>query len=155
MKKKSCPYQTAFTLIELLVVISVIAILFTIGMAAYNEFNRSQILSQAAKNLKNDLRMAQSKALSGEKPAGCTGTLDGYQFVFTNNTYTLNAICPPNVVLVKSTTLPQNVIFDPVPTQLLTFKVLTRGVDNPQIITLTAFTTKNQTVNVSASGEIY
>lgn len=152
MKKKSCPHQTAFTLIELLVVISIIAILFTIGMAAYNEFNRSQMLSQSAKTLKNDLRMAQSKALSGEKPTDCTGTLEGYQVVFTNNSYTLNALCP-NAVLMKSTNLPQNVTFSSPPTIL--FKVLTRGVENWQTITLTAFTTKTQTVTVSASGEIY
>lgn len=155
MKKKSCPYQTAFTLIELLVVISVIAILFTIGMAAYNEFNRSQMLSQSAKSLKNDLRMAQSKALSGEKPTDCTGTLEGYQVVFTNNSYTLNALCP-NAVLMKSTNLPQNVTltFSPPPNDKILFKVLTRGVESPQTLTLSAFT-KTQIITISASGEIY
>lgn len=150
--KKSCPPQTAFTLIELLVVISIIGILFTIGMAAYNEFNRGQILSQAAKNFKNDLRLAQSKASSGEKPAGCIGTLSGYQVTFTANSYTLNALCP-NTVLVKTTPLPQNVTFSPVPTTPILFKVLAQGVSQGVTIILSAFD-KTQQITVGISGGI-
>lgn len=146
--KKSCP---GFTLIELLVVISIIGILFTIGIAAYSEFNRGQILSQAAKNFKNDLRQAQSKALSGEKPAGCTIALTGYQVTFTANSYTLNALCP-NTVLVKTTSLPQNVTFSGSPGNIL-FKVLTQGVEGAQTITLTAFS-KTKQVAITAVGEI-
>jgi prepilin-type N-terminal cleavage/methylation domain-containing protein len=62
--KKSC---LGFTIIELLVTISIIAILFGLGAAKYNEFNRRQIIAQAANELKSNLILAQDKALSGEK----------------------------------------------------------------------------------------
>ncbi len=157
--KKICPKTFAFTLIELLVVVSIIGILFGVGISAYNQFNRRQILVQAAKTLKGDLRLAQSMALAGEKPvdsAGqplCTGSLTDYQVSFTENTYDISAICP-NTVLVKSVSLPQNVTFSPVPTPIL-FKVLAQGVNGAQTINLTAFGGTPQTVTVTSSGDIY
>jgi len=45
------PSQRAFTLIELLIAMSIMAILFTIGIAKYNDFNRRQIVTQAALEL--------------------------------------------------------------------------------------------------------
>src|SRR4030042_3903407 len=102
--KKTCP---GFTLIELLVVFSVIAILFTIGFASYQSFNRKQIVVQAAKELKENLRLAQNKASVGEKPTGCTGTLNGWQVAFSgDSSYQIQAVCPPNTVNFKTITLP-------------------------------------------------
>lgn len=151
--KKDCPSLFGFTLIELLVVVSIIGILFGVGISAYNQFNRRQILTQAAKALKSDFRLAQSKALSGEKPEGCTGSLNGYQVDFPNDSsYNLSALCS-TPVLVKSVPLPQNVTFSSVPTPIL-FKVLAQGVNRTQTINLTAFG-RTQTVTVTSSGDIY
>lgn len=69
-----------FTLIELLIIISIMGILMTTGVAYYQNFNRRQIVIQTAKELKNNLRLAQSRALAGEKDCAigvCGGTIIG------------------------------------------------------------------------------
>lgn len=69
--------NSGFTLIELMVVTAITAILVGGGIAAYNRFNESQILNQAAITLKTNLRDAQNRGLSGEKvcgPSDCGGT---------------------------------------------------------------------------------
>ena len=91
--------KKGFTLIELMVTISIIGILFTIGMAGYTRFNRSQTLVQAALELRNDLRLTQDKALVGEKPSGwCTGedeNMEGYRLVFAGDgqSYSIRPRC--------------------------------------------------------------
>jgi len=146
--------QAGFTLIELLVVFSIIALLFTIGIAAYQEFNRGQIVVQATKELKENLRLAQSKALGAEKPGTCTGTLQGWQVSFSGDgkSYSLKAICPNEVPFrtisflgdLKKTDGPGDVLF----------KVLGQGVESAGTITITGFGTKTATVTVTPSGEI-
>jgi len=72
--------RVGFSLIELLVVISIITLLFGFGMATYNDFNRRQMVSQSAKAIKNNLRLAQSKAMAGEKDCSagvCGGNVSG------------------------------------------------------------------------------
>jgi len=58
-KKKS-----GFTLLELLVVVAIIAILTGVAVAAFNNFSRTQRLSQAAKGVEGMIKDAQSLALS-------------------------------------------------------------------------------------------
>lgn len=55
----------AFSLIELMVSMALIAILTAAAIPSFNEFFRSQSLTQAFKSLKTDLRVAQSRSLSG------------------------------------------------------------------------------------------
>ncbi len=56
-----------FTLIELLIVIAIIGILTAIAIPSFSSFNTNQRLSQAAKQVKNDLRSAQNRAINGVK----------------------------------------------------------------------------------------
>lgn len=145
-----------FTLIELLVVISIIGLLFTIGIAAYQEFNRGQIVVQAAQELKESLRLAQSKALAGEKPAGCTGGLLGWRISAPNNSnsYQLQAVCSGATVSTKIITLPGDLEKKSGPTTIL-FKVLTPGVEGAGTITIKGFgNLKQAKVTITASGEI-
>jgi len=53
-----------FTLIELLIVIAIIGILTAIAIPSFSSFNTNQRLSQAAKQVKNDLRSAQNRAIN-------------------------------------------------------------------------------------------
>ncbi len=127
--KKTC---LGFTLIELLVVISIIGILFVIGIAQYMNFNRRQILDQAAQELKNNLRFAQGKALAGEKPASwCVDPkhLRGYRLKFNSSgSYIIEASCSDgNFQLIKSVNLPSS-ITGPSGTSVL-FKVLAQGIE--------------------------
>jgi len=64
-----------FTLVELLITISILAILFSIGVAQYLKFNRRQFVRQAALELKTNLTHAREMALSGKKE--CPGAFDG------------------------------------------------------------------------------
>ncbi len=56
-----------FTLIELLIVVAVIGVLSAIAIPSFSSFNTNQRLSQAAKQVKNDLRSAQNRAVNGVK----------------------------------------------------------------------------------------
>src|SRR3990170_1006443 len=60
-----------FSLIELLVVIAIIGILSGGAIAAYNNFNKAQVVRRAALKLKSDLRESQNRATSGVKHADC------------------------------------------------------------------------------------
>lgn len=147
-----------FTLIELLVTMSIIGILFGIGIAEYNKFNRRQILAQAVQELRNNLRFAQDKALAGEKPTGwCADPehLRGYQLKFdsTGESYLIEAICSAGSPRqVKTITLPEPVD-GPSGTSVL-FKVLAQGVAGAASFTLDFSGVGNETVTVTTTGDI-
>ena len=173
--KKFCPHQTAFTLIELLVVTSIMGILFTLGIAAYNNFNRNQILGQAAKTLRNDLRLVQSKASSGEmdcSTSACGGTTDGcgndiadgtektfegWFISFANSPdprYAFYGKCGGTTFGTKYINLPSGVTFDPMPAyNPVQFSPISRGASADVTITLKS-NSGTQTVTITKSGGI-
>lgn len=146
-----------FTLVEILVTISIMGLLLTTGLVYYQDFNRRQILNQAVKDLSSDLRLAQSRALAGEKPLGwCDGegeTLVGYRLEFVTETeYQLLAICSSSELQVtKTVELPSNVI-GPNGTGVL-FKVLAQGVETETNFLLQGFG-QGKKVTVGLSGNI-
>lgn len=159
--KKSC---LGFTLIELLIAISIIGILVGFGFAKYYEFNRRQTLVQAAQGLKNNLRLAQDKALAGEKPGRsfdwCRGvgeTLKGYRLRFPTNTrYLVEAVCSNDAVPaeeVKSVDLRGGVTKSAGLDEVL-FRVLAQGVENPGEFYLAGYG-RTEKVVVEGAGNIY
>lgn len=163
-----------FTLIELLVVIGITVLLVGGGIAAYNNFNQNQILSQAAATLKMDLRDAQNRALSGEKDCsvcgGADGTcgtgsddkpLDGWYVNFTGSSYRIYGSCggpPPGQSTFGdvSVNLPSELQFSPLPSPIL-FKSLTHGTNISGSTTITLRHTasgRTQNVIITSSGEI-
>ncbi len=146
--KKSCP---GFTLIELLITMTIITLLFSIGMAQYNKFNRRQILVKAKDELVSNLRLAQSKSLAAEKPTTCTDILSGHKVKFINNqNYKIIAVCG-NEVDIKDITLPTGVSKQA--GNEVFFRVLSQGSPTDTAITLSGFG-ETTTVAVTTSGEI-
>lgn len=104
---KSSSKQLGFTLLELLVVIAIIAILVTIGVYAFIQYNKTQQLNIAADDIENKLQTARSLAISQvandpTKPSGsnyyCSpDVFFGYDVTVNNNsnTYTLSVECIP------------------------------------------------------------
>lgn len=171
----------AFTLIELLVTISIMGILFGLGLAKYNEFNRRQILVQTANELKSNLRGAQSKALGAEKDCSsskCGGndgicgtndpnerTLEGWYVSFSSNSYQLYGRCCGSGVGCQtfgSKTIdlaPRGISVSafPSPNPIL-FKVLSQGTDitgTTSIRLRFSGMADEQIIRVTNAGEIY
>lgn len=165
--------SSAFTLIELLVVTSIMGILFSLGFAQYQNFNRIQILKQAALNLKNDLRDVQNRALSGEKDCGvniCGGPilgcgndpsgekpLNNWNVTFTSSppSYVIAGDCGGTSFSPKTVTLPNILTLTPPSSNPIKFKPTTGGIDNPvtQTICIGGFN-KIYRLKVTISGDI-
>lgn len=157
--------SSGFTLIELIVVVLIIGILFSIGVAKYGEFNRSQIVEQAALDLKNNLRLAQNKAFSGEKDTSVCGdpgdvntkSLDGWYVSFPNNrSYQIYGQCDGTPFPLPPTTIDlsfKKVTISPPLPPTIRFKPLGNGVENAGAITLSG-SGGSRTVTVTAAGEI-
>jgi len=159
MKRIRYQNKLAYTLIELLVVISVIGLLVTAGFAYYQDFNRRQVVNQAAGDLENNLRSAQSKALAGEKPEGWCDNSDesliGYRLEFTSTTsYRVIAVCsnvnegPFETILVD---LPKQV--DGPDGSGVLFGVLTRGAEAKTDFILSGYGIEKKVI-VEESGNI-
>jgi len=151
--------KSGYTLIEILVGITIIALIFGFGYVSFREFSRRQALAGAVKEIKGDLRLAQALALSGGKPAGCSGFLKGFGFrVESTSSYKIEASCM-NIVEDKTVNLPTGIsISTPSPNPVL-FKVLGQGTNIPSggsaVITLTqAGTGSTLVVTITDGGEI-
>lgn len=126
-----------FTLIEILITIVIIAVILGIGTVGYNNYTKRQVLIQEGLKLKDALRNAQTNASSGAKPISVSCTeLVGYEVDFTVNSYSVKPKCNPDQpnVLVATTTINPQLLFNPVPPALL-FQVLDRGVQTTAIKT--------------------
>lgn len=152
-----------YTLIEVLVGITIIGIVFSAGFASFREFSRRQVVVGVAKQIKGDLRLAQSSAISGKKPGGCNGVLDGYNFrvVVGGLSYVVEADCSGagSPIEVKSVTLPSGLLISIPSPNPITFKALGQGTNivsgGSAILTLTQTGTNNQaTITITAGGEI-
>lgn len=149
--------NSAYTLIELLIAMTIVTIVFTIGLASFRDFSRRQALSGILKSVIADLRSAQQFALTGQKPSGCI-TLSGYTFKMTGQySYELFANCTPTDISIKQVNLTSNQIKIFTSPDLVKFKVLGQGTDlsAPLTITLTHdITSTTGQINVGIGGDI-
>lgn len=156
--KKFCPKSLGFTLIELLVVVSIIGILFGVGISAYNQFNRTQIVVQVAKQVKNYIRLVQSKALTGEKDVDACGSgpgatsLEGWYIDFSAKE--IYGKCGSTKFGIAPLDVPNNVSVT-YGANPLKFKTLAGGaeIDTEAIICIFGFSKEYQ-LRVTPSGEI-
>jgi prepilin-type N-terminal cleavage/methylation domain-containing protein len=152
-----------FTFIELVVTVTLILLMSSLVIAAYNGFNSAQAVVQGAQTLKANLVRIRTQAMSGDIPltnipSDCP-ELVGYQVEFpTATTYSAVAVCMVDgareEVGTKVTyTLPKTVQFSaPLPAPLI-FYVLDRGASREAVITLTGIT-KTVNIWVSSTGVV-
>lgn len=154
--------KTGFTLIEILVVLAIGALVFIGGYAGYRDFTRRQILEGSSEETKSNLALARQRALSGEKPSGCTEDLSGYRVSMTfsdpsgNSSYTISAMCTQSGISTGTTNLPVGITLSAPQSQFL-FKSIGQGTDlsSDLIITLTQGSTGAQsTITVTSGGAI-
>jgi prepilin-type N-terminal cleavage/methylation domain-containing protein len=152
--------RKGYTLIEVLVSLTVIGLLFGFGFASFRDFSRRQAVIAAGRTVVGDLRLAQQKALSGEKPSGCTGNLQTYDFERVNESgYKITAVCSGSLITVKNQILPSGTFISSFSPSKISFKVLGQGTNLPAgedtDITLTQTSTTNTVViTVRSGGEI-
>jgi len=154
MKKTALGY----TLIELLIVITLITLLFTLGMAQYNQFNRRQTLVKAKDELISNLRLAQSKSLAGEKPDICgTETLTGHKLKFfpDKQRYKIVAVCNDEVDVKIGMSLPTGITRKSGPAEVF-FKGLSQGtnIDGQANIVLEDSNGETRAITITSIGEI-
>jgi len=148
--------RRGYTLIELIVTMGIILVVIGLIVVNYNNFNDNQRVRQAASDVKSNLRYAQTKALSAEKPGvGCT-RLIGYEVSFAATSYQIQPRCteglagsPVTVSLLPGLTVTA------APAVPLTFLVLSRGIDISSSVTITIFgVNRSYQLRVSPSGDI-
>ena len=145
-----------FTLIEVIVSVSIALALVGGMIVNYNGYNDRQTLKQTALTLKNNLRFAQAKAQSGEKPAPACTELIGWAVTFVSGGYATQASCNPEGLVgdITSVTFPSGVTASPVPAAII-FRVLSRGtmLVSAETITLSGFS-QTYALEVSPGGDI-
>jgi len=156
LKSPRLSSNLGFTIVELLIILSLIALLFALGVSQYNRFNRSQALVKAKGELVSNLRLAQGKSLAGEKPNQCGDeALLGHQLEFTNNqSYKIVAVCgsEPYPEVKQTVTFPEGVIKTSAE-NIVFFKILSQGVESEVTITLSGFG-ETRDIIITAAGEI-
>ncbi|MFZ3301750.1 MAG: prepilin-type N-terminal cleavage/methylation domain-containing protein [Microgenomates group bacterium] len=145
-----------YTLVELLIGITIVSIVFGVGLAGYREFSRRQALTGVSKQLKADLRLAQQLALTGQKPDSVScDTLDGYIFSRVDAyTYRLSADCAgiATPYVYKEVNLGSDITISSTNASFM-FKVLGQGTDLVASNTLTlTHTSGNQNIMVVGVG---
>lgn len=145
-----------FTLIEILVTLIITMLIFVGTVAGYSRFTDLAKMKQVAATLKNDMRVAQNDALSGIKPLNVScGSLDGYVFSFTANSYSYQAQCDGAPAGRETkVVLPTPVTFSPIPSAVL-FDVLTHGVNVNADTTITLTNgNRNYALKLTPLGDI-
>lgn len=145
---------SGFTLLELLISITIMMLMVGLGIASFITFNERQQLTGAAKELQEFFRSAQTRARTGDVPAGC-GTFSGYniQMAIDSSSAQMYAVCSSGNVLRAEKTLtgsarPTNAIN-------MTFLNLKGGVTNSSLVVLRLPTgTLTYTFRVTEGGEI-
>jgi Tfp pilus assembly protein FimT len=153
MRKLSA--SSGFTLIELLVVFAFIAILTSLGIAAYASYNSGQEVESSAANVESLLNTAKSRSLTQVIPTTCgANPLTGYQIDVTvgGQQYTLSAICGTKQV-VTTNNLPPNVVFGNGSTSSTFFAVSSGTLTAQATILITGYG-QTRTVTINTLGSI-
>ena len=167
MKKHSLSAKRGFTLIELIIVVTVILVISVVTLLNYNSYTDRQRVKQAGLTLRSDLRLAQTKATSAQKPFICdeTTTLKRYTVTFSDcggigACYEIQPVCTRSGVVVDTDDdrirvfLPSGVRFETSYAPISFFPVTgVTDLTNDRLIVLTGAGV-TYTVMISTSGSI-
>lgn len=149
------PATFGFTLIELMVVFAFIAILTSLGIAAYSTYNSSQEVQSSASDVESILNTAKSRSLTQVIPTACANNpITGYQVDITvgGKQYTLSAICGTKQIITTDN-LPPNVVFGPGSTGSTFFAIESGIVAAQATINVTGYG-QTRTVTINTEGSI-
>lgn len=105
--------RRGFTLIEIIVVMAAMAVIASMGFAAFYTYSRSQAVDQTSQDVKTQIEKAKFSALSQVKPSpSCdSSTLTGYRFSVFTTSYTIAAFCSLVQQNIETFDLPANLSF--------------------------------------------
>lgn len=159
--------RRGFTLIEVLIVIVILGVIMAVGSVRFREFERRQAVVSAKRQLLGDVRAAQSDAVSGRKPTGCTGTLQGYGFQVTGTagpaSYRTFARCSAGAgtadLVTKSAELGESITISLPSVNPVLFKPVAEGTNMVEGTSVTinigsSGTSTVDTLIINASGEV-
>ncbi len=117
-------FRKGFTLIELMVVISITAVLGTLGIAGFTNYNQAQVLQTSSNEVVTMLNLAKSRAQSQVKiGTNCSNQnypLNSYEVAIAANSYSLVTHCSSGLSnlsdTISSKILPASISFDLVKT---------------------------------------
>lgn len=153
-------------MIEMIVVFGIIAVLSTIAIAAFVNYNKTQVLQVAASNISAVLGLAKSSAISQVKPDQCNNppqVLSGYEvdIDISGGSYTLVADCGgtnqnnSNHYTLQTYNLPKNITFGSSSQSTIFFPVIVNGVVGSGTIYLNDAYGNQRTVVVDSIGGIH
>lgn len=157
--------ESGYSFIELIVVIGILMIVVGGSIASYASFQDKEKVKQAALTLKSNLRLAQSKAVSGEKPVLPNATpsadckkLMGYVLQFSGTFYSIQAQCTHsdgtqgNAGFETTIPVPSGVTVVP-SAALIQFYPLDQGVSDELVVSISSHSHAYQ-ITVTKSGKI-
>ncbi len=155
--------RRGFTLIELLIAMGLVVILAGTGVASVRKAIQRKTVENAASDVAEMFRKAQTYAASGSKFNCVSQSLKGWQVVFypssDNRMYSLQEVCSDDSTFTtQDGTLPPGTFFSVSTTAPILFKVLGQGVSfgsgwDHQPISIDGYGV-TQTVSVGVSGEV-
>lgn len=155
--------SSGFTLIELLVTMSIMALLFVPVVVSYVNYNSTQVLNNAALQMKTLLQYAQASVNSQSVPNVCGNTsLTNYKFLLCRQgalcknasyDYEVDVLCGGQQYAVKGNILPAGVSLTSVSTNTFVFQPLNNTVTTGSFtLQMTGVGTK--TIQIFATGVI-
>jgi type II secretory pathway pseudopilin PulG len=147
--------QAGYTLIEIVVVVGIMILMIGGGIAGFVQFQEKQAIIGAASDMKVQLRLAQTRARSGDVPSGCD-RLQSYAVRTTTASETTLvsqvAICDSGEIVRTEKELAPGITtagdYD------IRFLTLHGGVSGAEIITLESTTGYSYEFEVTQGGEI-
>ena len=149
-----------FTLIELVISLTIIAVLSTIGIAAFVNQSRTSALQSGVSDFVSTLNVAKSRAMSQVKPSICVGDLEGYTVTVVQpatNSFKLYVNCGGNDFPISAEKFPANVTFGTGNGETTSFSfffsVLTNSVQGAGQVTIKGYGS-SKVVVVDSAGNI-